>query len=181
MFLICRLQELARKKRIPLYVYFIDLTKAYDCVDRTLLCTVLARFGMPRNMISVIRPFQYACGSTTGCGRDGLLWNRAFVKGACSCPYNSKYSLRRLQTWSTCVSKRTKTLWKVWCIIVRKGGGGREEATAREPVLATPRWGMLYADDAGNVLQSPKQLRKMMGGDRGCVRGVWSHLIGGQG
>ena len=31
-----RLQELARKKRIPLYVCFIDVTKAYDSVDRTL-------------------------------------------------------------------------------------------------------------------------------------------------
>ena len=30
MFVIRRLQELARKKRIPLYLCFIDLTKAYD-------------------------------------------------------------------------------------------------------------------------------------------------------
>ena len=37
MFLIRRLQELARKKQIPLYVCFIDLPKAYDSVDRTLL------------------------------------------------------------------------------------------------------------------------------------------------
>ena len=37
MFVIRRLQELARKKRIPLYVCFIDLTKANDSVDRTLL------------------------------------------------------------------------------------------------------------------------------------------------
>ena len=44
MFVIRRLQELARKKRIPLYVCFIDLTKAYDSVDRTLLWTVLALF-----------------------------------------------------------------------------------------------------------------------------------------
>ena len=35
MFVIRRLQELARKKRIPLC--FIDLTKTYDSVDRTLL------------------------------------------------------------------------------------------------------------------------------------------------
>ena len=54
MFVIHRLQELARKKRFPLYVYFTDLTKAYDSVDRTLLWTVLARFGVPQNMISVI-------------------------------------------------------------------------------------------------------------------------------
>ena len=39
MFGICRLQELARKKRIPLYGCLIDLTKAYDSVDRTFLWT----------------------------------------------------------------------------------------------------------------------------------------------
>ena len=54
MFVIRRLQELARKKRIPLYVCFIDLTKAYDSVDRTLLRIVLVRFGLSQNMISVI-------------------------------------------------------------------------------------------------------------------------------
>ena len=35
MFAIRRLQELARKKQILLYVRFIDLTKAYDSVGRT--------------------------------------------------------------------------------------------------------------------------------------------------
>ena len=58
MFVIRRLQELARKKRIQLYVCFIDLTKAYDSVERTLLWTVLARFGVPQIMISVIRQFH---------------------------------------------------------------------------------------------------------------------------
>ena len=45
----------------------------------------------------------------------------------------------------------------------KKGAGGRGEATAREPVLATPLWGMLYADDVGIVSQSPEQLRKVPG------------------
>ena len=40
---------------------------------------------------------------------------------------------------------------------------GRGEATVGESALATPLWGMLYADDAGVVSQSPEQLRKMMG------------------
>ena len=66
MFLIRRLQESARKKQIPLYVCFIDLTKAYDSVDRTLLWTVLSRFGVPHSMISVIHQF-----------RDGI---RAYVR-----------------------------------------------------------------------------------------------------
>ena len=57
-FVIRRLQELAPKEQIPLDVCFIDLIKAYDSVDRTLLWTVLARFGVPHDMISVIRQFH---------------------------------------------------------------------------------------------------------------------------
>ena len=37
MFAFHRLQELARKKRNPLHVSFIDLTKAFNSVDQTLL------------------------------------------------------------------------------------------------------------------------------------------------
>ena len=58
MFVVRRLQELARQKRIPLYACFIDLTKAYDSVDRTLLWKVLGRFGVPQRMISVTRQFH---------------------------------------------------------------------------------------------------------------------------
>ena len=44
------------------------------------------------------------------------------------------------------------------------GVGGRAGATRGEPGLATSLWGMIYADDAGVVSQSPEQLRKMKGG-----------------
>ena len=65
-------------------------------------------------------------------------------------------------------------------LFYKKRAGGRGEATVGESVLATPLWGMLYADDAGVFSQSPERLRKMMGGDRGLVRGGWPHRIGGQ-
>ena len=55
MFVVRRLQELAREKDTPLYLRFVDLTKAYDFVDRTLLWDVLARFGVPPRMLAVIR------------------------------------------------------------------------------------------------------------------------------
>ena len=54
MFAVRRLQELGRKARGPLFLCFIDLQKAYDSVDRTLLWQVLARFGTPPQMIEVI-------------------------------------------------------------------------------------------------------------------------------
>ena len=83
MFVIRRLQELARKKRIPLYVCFIDPTKAYHSVDRTLLWTVLARFGVPQIMISVIRQFH---DGMRACVRlDDRVCSRWFAVEQCLC------------------------------------------------------------------------------------------------
>ena len=53
-----RLQELAGRRRTPLHMCFVDLQKAYDSVDRQLLQKVLARAGVPEEMIAVIRQFH---------------------------------------------------------------------------------------------------------------------------
>ena len=168
MFVIRRLQELAWKKRIPLYVCLIDLTKAYDSVDRTLLWTVLARFGLPQIMISAIRQFHdgmRACvrlydrvcsrwfaveqGLRQGCVLAPLLFNIFFavVINVASTRFKANKGIM-----DALVHLRKK-----------RGAGGRGEATVGESALATPLWGMLYADDAGVVSQSPEQLRNMMG------------------
>ena len=89
MFAVRRLQELARKKNTPLFMCFIDLTKAYDSVDLTLLWTVLARFGIPPRMIAVIRQFHdgmRACGRLDNdceCSISSM-GSRVFGKGVCS-------------------------------------------------------------------------------------------------
>ena len=62
----------------------------------------------------------------------------------------------------------------------KRGAGGRGEAAAEESVLATPLWGMLYADDAGVVSQSTEQLRKIMGVIVVVCAAFWPHRIGGQ-
>ena len=89
MFVVRRLQELARKKDTPLFMCFIDLTKAYDSVDRTLLWTVLARFGIPPRMLAVIRQFHdgmRACVRLDGgeCSDMFDSLSRVITKGVCS-------------------------------------------------------------------------------------------------
>ena len=83
MFVVRRLQELTRKKDTPLFMCFIDLTKACDSVDRTLLSTGLARFSIPPRMLAVIRQFH-----------DGM---RACVRlddGDCSDMFDVEQGLR---------------------------------------------------------------------------------------
>ena len=41
-----------------LFLCFIDLQKAYDSVDRTPLWQVLARFGVPPQMLEMVRQFH---------------------------------------------------------------------------------------------------------------------------
>ena len=167
MFVIRRLQELARKKRIPLYACFIDLTKAYDSVDRTLLWKVLARFGVPQRMISVIRQFH-----------DGM---RACVRlddGECSEWFPVEQGLRQgcvlapllFNIFFAAVTHMAFTRFKADRDIMdalvglreKTGTGKRGATTAGEAAPAMSLWGMLYADDAAVVSQSPEQLSKMM-------------------
>ena len=58
LFVVRRLQQLGRARKVPLYMCFIDLQKAYDSVYRKLLWVVLARFGVPEKMLTVIRQFR---------------------------------------------------------------------------------------------------------------------------
>ena len=58
MFVVRRLQEVGRKAGVSFHMCFIDLQKAYDTVDRTLLWEVLTRIGVSPQMIAVIRQFH---------------------------------------------------------------------------------------------------------------------------
>ena len=55
LFVVHRLQELGRRRRIPPYMCIINRQKAYD---RELPWKMLARAGIPAEMIAVIRKFH---------------------------------------------------------------------------------------------------------------------------
>ena len=60
MFMMRRMQEIRRKAGVSLLICFIDLQKAYDTVDRTLLSKVLIRIEVPPQMIALIQQFHNA-------------------------------------------------------------------------------------------------------------------------
>ena len=54
-FCLRQLQEKAREHQTPLYMVFVDLTKAFDTVPRSALWIILEKLGVPPKMLSVIR------------------------------------------------------------------------------------------------------------------------------
>ena len=53
-----RLLEIGRTAGVSLFLCFIGPQKAYDTVDRTLLCQALTRIGVPPQMIALIQHFH---------------------------------------------------------------------------------------------------------------------------
>ena len=72
MFVLRRLQEVGRKAGVSLHMCFVDIQKAYDTVDRTLLWQVLTCIGVPPQTITVSRAIHYFIPSLVALGR-GLL------------------------------------------------------------------------------------------------------------
>ena len=84
MFVVRRMPELARKKSTPLFMCFVDVTKAYFSVDRSLLSTALARFGVPPRMFTVIRQIH-----------DGMRACVLLEHSECSDMFDAKQGLRQ--------------------------------------------------------------------------------------
>ena len=53
-----QLQEKCREQRRPLYIAFIDLTRAFDLVSRSGLFTLLHRIGCPPKLLRIITSFH---------------------------------------------------------------------------------------------------------------------------
>ena len=53
-----QLQEKCREQGKPLYVAFIDLTKAFDLVSRDGLFVIQAKIGCPPTLLSIVKSFH---------------------------------------------------------------------------------------------------------------------------
>ena len=164
MFTVRRLQELGRNARVPLFLCFIDLQKAYDSVDRTLLWQALARFGTPPQMIEVIRQFHDGMGACVPSddGRCSAWFERAqgLRQGCVLSPllFNVFFATT-LRVVLERFSKDAGILADLIHLHELPSKIGPE--TALECVRRAI-WGMLYTDDACIVSRSPCGLGRMM-------------------
>ena len=142
----------------------VDLRKAYDLVDRTLLWQVLARFGTPPQMTEVIRQFH-----------DGTRARVRSNDGRCSERFEVAQGLRQGCVFSPLLFKVffAAILFVVLERFSKDAGlladlihpqeqpSKISPETALECVRRTI-WGMLYADDACIVSRLPRGLGRMM-------------------
>ena len=159
-----RLQKIGWKAGVSLFMCFIDLQKAYDTVDRTLLWQVLTRIGVPPQMIAVIQQFHHGM---RACVRS--------VTASVRMDFGVEPGLRQ-----GCVL--SPLMFNIFCTVVLNVVLQRfsedpgilaelmhlkELSTSMglEPAMGYVRravWGMLYVDDACMVSRSPQGLAKMM-------------------
>jgi len=53
-----QLQEKCREHQRELYAVFVDLTKAFDSVDRSALWEIMLKIGCPHDFVTIIRSFH---------------------------------------------------------------------------------------------------------------------------
>ena len=163
MFVVRRLQKVGRKEGVSLFMCFIDLQKAYDTVDRTLLWQVLTRIGVQPQMVAVIQQFH-----------DGM---RACVRpddGVCSDWFKVEQGLRQgcvlspllFNIFFAAVLTVLKRFSEEPAILAELVHLKEPPTSMRpEPAIDYVRravWSMLCADDACIVSRSPQGLAKMM-------------------
>ena len=143
---------------------FIDLQKAYDTVDRTLLWQVLPRIGVPTQMIAVIQQFH---DEMRACVRpDG---------GVCSDWFEVEQGLRQgyvlspllFNMFFAAVLTVTPQRFSEDTAILAELVHLKESPTSMgpEPTMDCVRravWDILHADDACIVSRSPQGLANMM-------------------
>ena len=156
-----QLQEKCREQNQPLYVAFIDLTKAFDLVSRDGLFKVLNRIGCPERLLSIIRSFHS--------GMKGVVQ----FDGATSSPFEVKSGVKQ-----GCVL--APTLFGIYFAVMLKHAFGNSTEgvylhtrsdgglynTARLRAKTKTRTvlirDMLYADDAAVTAHKEEHLQHLM-------------------
>ena len=156
-----QLQEKCREQRMPLYIAFVDLTKAFDLISRDGLFKILNRVGCPQKLLNLIQSFHSDM--------------RGFVQfdGASSNAFDIRSGVKQ-----GCVL--APTLFGIYFAVMLKHAFGQSEdgiylhtrsdgklfsisrLRAKTKVRQVLIRDMLFADDAALVAHSQEQLQRLM-------------------
>ena len=70
MFVARQIQEKEREQNSPIYMVFIDLSKAFDTINREVLWQLLECYGCPAKFVSVLRQYHEGMEARVAVGRE---------------------------------------------------------------------------------------------------------------
>ena len=79
---ICWIIKKERELQKNIYLYFIDYTKAFDCVDHNKLWKIIQEMGIPHHLTCLLRNLYAGQEATVGTGHGTADWIQ-IGKGAC--------------------------------------------------------------------------------------------------
>lgn len=160
-FSVRQLQEKCREQNMPLYLAFIDLTKAFDTVSRDGLFVALSRIGCPPKLLSLIKSFHLNMKGTVQF--DGNLSNpfdicNGVKQGCVLAPtlFGIFFALLLKHAFGTAnegVYLRTRSDGRLFNLSRLKA-----ETKVRQAIIRD----MLFADDAAISTHSEQELQALM-------------------
>ena len=156
-----QLQEKCREQHKPLYMAFIDLTKAFDLVSREGLFKVLAKIGCPPKLLQIIQSFHDNMKGTVqfdGSTSDAFSIRSGVKQGCVLAPtlFGIFFSVVLRHAFGTStegIYLRTRSDGRLFNLARLKAKSKTREAIIRD---------MLFADDAAVCAHSEEQLQILM-------------------
>ena len=153
-----QLQEKCREQQQPLFVAFIDLTKAFDLVSRDGLLKILPKIGCPPQFLNIIRSFHEEMKGTVvfDDSTSDPFDIQNGVKQACvlvQILFGILFAVMLKHTFGTAtegVCLRTRSYGKLF-ILSRLG--------AKTKVQLKCTWDFLFSNDAAVVAHSAEDLK----------------------
>ena len=160
-FTLRQLQEKAVEQHQPLYVVFVDFTKAFDTVDRTTLWKILEAYGFPDKLVNIIKQFHFqmkALVSVGGVPSDAFVVNHGVKQGCVLAPtLFSLYLTAVLETMNAGLNGgvflRTRTDGKLFNLARLRAHTKTLKMCIRE---------LLYADDSALVANNTVDIQQIV-------------------